>query len=257
MKRIGTALVLIPVFAYVVLWAPQWFFLAADIAVALACFYEFSNLAGAHAIARPGLFGYAAGVLLILLPQRDIGFVALIALLAMALSMRSRDLAHALPYAGALFVGVIYVFGALRCAAELRAISPYWAFFALSVNWVGDIFALYVGRAIGRHKLAPRVSPGKSWEGAIASAVSSLLYAALYFPKLLPQVPLAEAFAVALAGNVAGQIGDLCESALKRGAGVKDSGQVLPGHGGWLDRVDSSLFALPTIYFIVENLRLG
>ena len=137
----------------------------------------------------------------------------------------------------ALLLGVVYTFGTLRCAVDLRAINAYWALFALSLNWVGDIAAFYVGRAIGRHKLAPRISPGKSWEGAIASVAGSMIYAAIYFPKLMPDVPLPEAILIAAAGNVAGQIGDLSESVLKRGAGVKDSGNLLPGHGGWLDRL--------------------
>jgi phosphatidate cytidylyltransferase len=141
----------------------------------------------------------------------------------------------------------------LRCAIDLRGISQYWLFFALSLNWVGDIAALYIGRMIGRHKLAPLVSPGKSWEGAAASMIASVAYGALYFPRLLPSVPLLEALGLAALANIAGQLGDLCESALKRGAGVKDSGTLLPGHGGWLDRVDSTLFALPVVYFIVSN----
>ena len=170
-------------------------------------------------------------------------------------SLRSRDLAEALPYAGALLLGVVYTYGALRCAVDLRAINPYWALFALSLNWVGDIAALYVGKALGRHKLAPRISPAKTWEGAIGSVLASVGYAAVYFPKLLPAVPLPEALAIAAVANIAGQFGDLAESSFKRGAGVKDSGNLLPGHGGWLDRVDSSLFALPVVYFLVSNLR--
>jgi phosphatidate cytidylyltransferase len=83
-----------------------------------------------------------------------------------------------------------------------------------------------------------------------------LIYAALYFPKLLPSVPLAEALGITVAGNIAGQFGDLCESALKRGAGVKDSGSFLPGHGGWLDRIDSGLFALPVVYLLASSVRV-
>jgi phosphatidate cytidylyltransferase len=148
----------------------------------------------------------------------------------------------------------VYVFGSLRSAVELRAINVYWLFFALSLNWAGDIAALYVGRLIGRHKLAPHVSPGKSWEGAIASTLASVIYAGIYFSFLMQKTPLAGALALTVAANIAGQLGDLCESAIKRGAGVKDSGNLLPGHGGWLDRVDSSLFALPVVYFVVSNL---
>jgi phosphatidate cytidylyltransferase len=255
MTRILTALLLIPAFCYIILWAPQWAFLAAVVAVAMLCFYEYADLAGLHKIAKPGLFGYAAGLLVLLLPSKDLTFLTLIAILAMALALRSEQLADVLPSAAATLLGVAYVFGSLRCGIELRGISPYWLFFALSLNWAGDIAALYTGRLVGRHKLAPHISPGKSWEGAAGSLLASVAYGALYLPRLLPAVPIAEGLGLTAIANIAGQCGDLCESALKRGAGVKDSGRLLPGHGGWLDRVDSSLFALPVVYFIVSNFR--
>ena len=172
-------------------------------------------------------------------------FIVLIALLALSLSLTSRELADALPFAAALVLGVIYVFGCLRAGIGLRSMSPFWLLFALSENWIGDAAAYYIGRWLGRHKLAPRISPAKTWEGAIASTAASLIYAYFYFPYLLKDVPLPWALAIAALGNIAGQIGDLCESAIKRGAGVKDSGTMLPGHGGWLDRIDSSLFRHP------------
>ena len=251
MKRLATALVLIPLFVYLVLWAPQPIFLAAVCAVAILCFHEYSGLVALHTTPPPGLFGYAAGLLMLLLPTNSVAFVILIALLALALGLRARDLSETLPFAASLIFGVLYVFGALRTGVELRDRSVYWLLFALSLNWVGDIAALYVGKAIGRHKLSVRISPGKTWEGAAGSILAAILYGAVYFPKLLPAVPLAQGLAIAAIGNVAGQIGDLAESAMKRGAGVKDSGTLLPGHGGWLDRLDSSLFALPVVYFLL------
>ena len=253
MKRVLTALLLIPTFCYIILWAPAWAFLATVAAVAMLCFREYAELTSLHAIEKPGVFGYVAGLLLLFLPGKDFAFLVLVAILAMALSLRSRELVEALPAAATLLLGVVYVFGSLRCGIDLHGISPYWLFFALSLNWAGDIAALYIGRLIGRHKMAPRVSPGKSWEGAAASVTASVVYGALYFPRLLPSVPLLEGLGLAALANVAGQFGDLCESGLKRGAGVKDSGTLLPGHGGWLDRLDSSLFALPVVYFVVSN----
>jgi len=253
MKRVATALLLIPIFLYLILWAPEWAFLATVAGVSVLCFREYASLAALHNVAKPGLFGYAAGLLVLFVPGKDAAFLALIAILAMALSLRVEDLAEALPSAAALLLGVLYVFGSLRCGIELHAISPYWLFFALSLNWVGDIAALYAGKLMGRHKLAPHVSPAKTWEGAAASVAASLIYGALYIPRLLNAPPLAEALALTAVANIAGQFGDLCESAMKRGAGVKDSGTWLPGHGGWLDRVDSSLFALPVVYFVVGN----
>ncbi|HYL38627.1 MAG TPA: phosphatidate cytidylyltransferase [Bryobacteraceae bacterium] len=255
MKRVVTALLLIPIFCYLILWAPQWGFLATVAVVGILCFREYAALASLHSIPKPGLFGYVAGLLVLFIPERDAAFFVLVAILALALALRFSDLSDFLPGAAALVLGILYVFGTLRCGIELRAINPYWLFFALSLNWLGDIAALYVGKLLGRHKLSPHVSPAKTWEGAAGSVAASVIYGAIYLPRLLPAVPLAEGLALAAVANIAGQFGDLCESALKRGAGVKDSGTLLPGHGGWLDRVDSSLFAMPVAYFIVSNFR--
>jgi len=121
---------------------------------------------------------------------------------------------------------------------------------------VGDMAAFAGGKTLGRHKLALRISPGKTWEGAVASMIGSMAFGFLYLHYLVPTIGAWQIVAVTAAGNIAGQIGDLAESSLKRGAGVKDSGTMLPGHGGWLDRVDSSLFALPVLYWLSQWLVL-
>jgi phosphatidate cytidylyltransferase len=122
------------------------------------------------------------------------------------------------------------------------------------VSWAGDTAAMYIGRAFGRHKLAPRVSPQKTWEGSVGSLAGALLAVGVYAHYLLPAEPLKIVLVVAVAGNIAGQMGDLCESAFKRGAGVKDSGTTLPGHGGWLDRIDATLFSVPAVYALLTVL---
>jgi len=145
-------------------------------------------------------------------------------------------------------VGVLYVFGCWKCARTQREENANWLMYGLLLNWVGDIGAYYIGRPFGKHKLAPRVSPKKSWEGSAASVVASAAVGTLYLQRFVPGVALWQAVVLSVMANVAGQLGDLAESAMKRGAGVKDSGGILPGHGGLLDRVDSTLFALPVIY---------
>jgi phosphatidate cytidylyltransferase len=251
MKRVFTALLLIPVFVYVVLWAPHLLFLAVLAAVALLCYREYARVAGAYGFGEMGPVGYAAGLAVLLIPQEPALLVTLIALLALSLSLSAGELAKGLPRAALLFLGVVYIFGVWRTAIPLRARSPHWLLFVLSLTWIGDAAAYYLGRRFGRHKMAPRVSPAKSWEGAAASLVASVAFAALYVPRFIPGVPLWVAMLLGAAANVAGQIGDLAESALKRGAGVKDSGHMLPGHGGWLDRVDSALFAMPVLWLIL------
>ena len=251
MKRVLTAAVLAPLIVWVALWAPVPVFLAVLVAVALLCHYEYSGIVAKYGIEKPGPVGYAAGLVGLLTPVDPALAITVTGLLALALGLAHDDLRTTLPRAGALLAGVIYIFGAWRWAIYLRQNSTYWLLFALALSWVGDICAYYVGRRFGRHKLMPRVSPGKSWEGAVASLVGSLLFGFLYLKYLLPSVAPWQSFLLAAAGNIAGQIGDLAESALKRGAGVKDSGTMLPGHGGWLDRVDSTLFAVPVVYWLV------
>jgi len=249
MKRVLTALALVPLASYAILWAPDWLFLIVTVLVAVACFSEFSAIVAAHGFARPGLAGYAAGLMLLVYPRSDALLVTLITVLALSLALRSDPLSCGLPAAAAFILGVAYIFGPWRSALALRAASPYWLFLALGLNWVGDTVAYYVGRAIGRHRLAPRLSPSKSWEGSAASLAAAMTFGFLWLGWLIPDVPPALRLAISAAGNVAGQIGDLAESLLKRGAGMKDSSNRLPGHGGWLDRLDGSLFTLPVIHF--------
>lgn len=252
MTRVLTALVLIPLILWVVLAAPFWVFAGVLITVAFLCFFEYSEIVTRHGIDPPGVLGYGAGIAILAVSDGQTVIATLAAIAALSVALSARELNRCLPRASAMLLGVVYIFGSWRCTLELREISRYWVCFALALNWIGDIAAYYAGRSFGRHKLAPRVSPGKSWEGSIASVCATLLLALLYFPRLLPSVPLAKALLVAAAANVAGQVGDLCESALKRGACMKDSGTLLPGHGGWLDRVDSSLFAVPVVYALVR-----
>jgi phosphatidate cytidylyltransferase len=255
MKRVLTAVVLIPLVLYIVLLGSAWLVYAAVAAVAMLCYREYCGIAEGYGVARLGPLGYAAGLAVLAIREDGVIFLTALALVGISLATRSAELSEALPRASALMLGVIYIFGAWKCAILLREASPYWLLFALAINWVGDISAYYAGKNIGMHKLAPRVSPGKSWEGAIASVVASIGFGLLYLRRFFPQMPLVEVIAVSAAANVAGQLGDLAESALKRGAGVKDSGTLLPGHGGLLDRVDSTLFTLPAVYLYLRLVR--
>jgi len=248
MKRIITALLLAPAIVGVVLWGPLWLFYAVVAVVAGICYREYAGIAAAYGFGELGPLGYGAGLLVLTFPHDAFAATLLLLLLILTLAMRAADLRNALPRAALLFAGVLYCFGTFRFAIPLRAANPHWLMWGLMLSWIGDTGAYYVGRRWGRHKLAPRVSPGKSWEGAAASVGVAVAAGTLYAWKLIPSVGLAEAALLAAGVNIAGQVGDLAESAIKRGGGVKDSGTLLPGHGGLLDRVDSTLFALPVLY---------
>lgn len=249
MKRILTAAVLAPTVLYVVLAGPAWSFFLLVSLVAALCYWEYSAIAGIPrtetvvGILAGTLYFYVQGNVALLL-------LTLFPLLAMAMALRIRDLSNVLPDTAAQTFGLLYIYGAWKSAFLLHGINPYWLTFGLAVNWIGDTGAYYIGRNFGRHKLAPIVSPGKSWEGAAASVLSAVLFGVLFLPRFTG-VSILSAGLIASAANIAGQVGDLAESAIKRGAGVKDSGTLLPGHGGMLDRVDSSLFSLPVLYAVL------
>ncbi len=248
--RLLTAAILIPVVLFGIFGAPAWFLFTLVALVAGLCFWEYARMTGAGVPFR--LVGLAAGLGFLTIPLEHLWlFATLLALLLLILAMAARDLATGAQEAMIVTLGLLYIFGAWRCALGLHAIDPYWLLFGLAVNWVGDTCAYFVGRAWGRHKLAPRVSPAKSWEGAAASVMSAVLFGVLVLPWLIGDVSTAQAALLALVANIAGQLGDLAESSLKRASGVKDSGALLPGHGGMLDRVDSAMFSLPVLYALL------
>jgi len=161
-----------------------------------------------------------------------------------------RPLVEALPAAGVSSSALLLVAFPLSFAVRLHGWSregPRLLLFALVITWAGDTVAYFVGRAMGKHPFAPHLSPKKTWEGAAASLVGSLLVGYAFSRWLSAPVP--HLLAMAGVGNLAGQAGDLLESAYKRSAGVKDSGALLPGHGGILDRIDALILAIPAVWY--------
>jgi phosphatidate cytidylyltransferase len=251
MKRVVTALFLLPIAVYSALFAPWWILFAVVAAFALLCFREYAAITGSFAP-----LGYVAGMLILIAPRLDMILpVVLSTLAALCLTFFGDNAAKSFTRASALVLGIVYIFGSWKTGILLHDINPNWLMFGLMVNWVGDTGAFYVGRRFGRHKLAPSISPGKSWEGAAASVVMGVAFGMIYLPLTIKGTSLFRAGLLALATNAAGQVGDLAESAIKRGAGVKDSGNLLPGHGGILDRVDSTMFALPVLYSLLTFLK--
>lgn len=266
MKRVLTSLLLVPIALYATLFAPWWIFLVTVALVAVLSWTEFARMTGSFAP-----LGYVAGVLILVAPPRETVVILILGTLAaMCLPLYAREkLEVTVPRAASAALGVIYVFGAWKTGILIHDGSPlpglfgisagkHWMMFGLVINWLGDTGAYYVGRAIGKHKLAPEVSPGKTWEGAIASAATGVIFGLAWLPVAIPGTSYATAALIGVGANIAGQLGDLAESAIKRGVGVKDSGTLLPGHGGVLDRLDSTLFALPVLYaLLIATGRIG
>jgi phosphatidate cytidylyltransferase len=183
----------------------------------------------------------------------------------------SFELSKGYPAAAASAFAFAYIAIPMALLVEIRQqpAGAIWTIFTLLAVWAGDIFAYFVGKAIGRHLMSPLISPKKTWEGAVASIVASVVIGTLwiqhasaisaYFLRLglierrdgmfgLEQPQLFPIIVLAAVVNIAAQLGDLVESLIKRGAGVKDSGTILPGHGGMLDRIDAMLFAVPVVW---------
>ncbi len=278
-KRVATAAVLIPLVVGLVLWGSTAILSLATALVTLLALFEYFALG--EAIGHRGYrFWTASCALLIVYAQwlttavrygvfvgfaslsqmtwsmvrtfprtEDAIFVFVLGIAATTLFTK-RPLVETLPAAGISSSGLILVAFPLSFAIRLHGFGiqgPPLLLFTLVVIWAGDTAAYFVGRSIGKHALAPHLSPKKTWEGTAASLLGSMIVA-LIFARFIA-VPLPHLLAMAALGNVAGQVGDLLESAYKRSAGMKDSGSLLPGHGGVLDRIDALILAIPVVWY--------
>lgn len=289
LKRIATAVVLIPIVLALILRAPLWALAIVSAVVALITIHEFLKLTESYGV-QPmplptyiftALFFIALGVggigeTPLLSTGRfllALGFAAALApFIFLTRAMRGEDLRSGYPAAAASVFAFTYIALPMGMLVQLRAqwAGAFYLLYLLLVVWAGDIFAYFIGKAIGRHKMAPRISPKKTWVGAAASLLASVLVAWLLFKYSLPinltllqwgliqrrdglfgppHPAMGPIILLTIVLNIAAQLGDLVESLIKRGAGVKDSGAILPGHGGMLDRIDALLFAAPILWY--------
>ena len=268
MKRVLTALILIPLVLLLVFLGPGWLFTLAVAAIAALAAWEFLGLAEKSGATPPRIAVLVAVLALFagnfVWDQRD-QTTALLGILSLALLVYCtffRPVEQMMADASTSIFCLFYVGMTLVALLALReeANGPSLLAFLFCVVWAGDTAALYVGRAWGRHKMAPTLSPNKTWEGTLGSVVGSLLATGLLlglarlfdlWDKVWLSYPenLWYWLGLAIVVNVAAQAGDLAESALKRSAGVKDSGSLLPGHGGVLDRIDALLLAAPVLWY--------
>jgi phosphatidate cytidylyltransferase len=279
LKRTLTALLLIPPVVYLIGWSPEWLFLLAEVAAVLFALREFFVLCRAMGLKIfPGI-AYVAGAALCVaqtLPRHMNHsvvmplLVASLLLIATLALRRSTDLKDYLAATSATLFGVLYIGLTLSCLAPMRfsalafggagmleggtdhplapRAGPQPLLLLFLVIWAGDICAYLVGRSVGRIPFFARISPRKTWEGALAGLAGSLLAAWAFAHWFWKTADVKTVILIAGWIAVAGQVGDLVESAIKRGANQKDSGTLLPGHGGFLDRIDSLLFGAPALW---------
>lgn len=262
-SRVSTAAVLICLFTAALFYAPPSIWLALCVLALVIAAWEWGRLAKLPAVEN-GAFSLALALGTLALGASSTGRSWLVPAYGLAMVFwlgivpiwlwRRPSVRHQGVLAA---TGVFVLAPPFAALMQLRDVAAGWLLAVMGLVWISDAAAFLVGRRFGRHKLAPEISPGKTWEGLFGALAAVLVYAvaALWLaPEVLPGGPWTDAgaawVALALAFALLGVIGDLFESQMKRGAGQKDSGRLLPGHGGVLDRIDALMPVLPAAAWI-------
>jgi phosphatidate cytidylyltransferase len=289
LKRIATAVVLIPIVLALILRAPVWVLAIVAAVVSLLTIHEFLKLTESYGVKPMAWPTYLfSGLFFLVVALSGAGETALVStgkflvvlgfaaaivpFIFLTRAMRGENLREGYPAAAASVFAFTYIALPMGMLVQLRQqwAGAFYLLYLLLMVWAGDIFAYFVGKSMGRHLMAPRISPKKTWEGAVASLVASVAVGWLLFSYALPissallnwklidrrdglfgleRPEMGPVILLTVILNIAAQLGDLVESLIKRGADVKDSGTLLPGHGGMLDRVDALLFAAPVLWY--------
>src|SRR3984885_11708707 len=277
--RLATAAVLIPIVVALVWWAPAIILAGIAAVVATLALVEFLNLGDRIGLRGFKLWTYFCAVL-IFYAQFSLGRIetrtlagglsmvrdaaggtlsidaALLIFLfgSVVLGLLTKrplhDVLPAIAIGSAALLFVVLPFSYIVRLDELEPVGRQLVLFTLVLVWAGDMLAYFVGKSLGRVRMAPALSPKKTWEGALGNILASMIVAVL-FAKWM-QTEVITLLVIAGGANIAGQAGDLIESAYKRGAAVKDSGGLLPGHGGMLDRIDSLILASPVVWLLYQ-----
>lgn len=254
--RLATAAIAIPSLLGLIFWAPPWGMTVVVTTLAVLALAEYSGLAFS-AQPRDRAFSLAVGTAVVLVAAYGpgpwlIATLAAFILVGLTWTILARpDLERGLGDFGLSAVGVLYVGLLMPHFIWLHRLEggPGWVAFVIAVGMAGDTAGYFVGRSLGRHRLIPRVSPGKTVEGAVGVLLGSVVGGAFANLFFLRARPWPEVIVLAMVMGVIGQLGDLSESVMKRSFGAKESGWIFPGHGGVLDRIDSLLFPVTFVYY--------
>jgi phosphatidate cytidylyltransferase len=258
-KRFATALIIIPPVALLILFGPSYTLSIMVSVAAILGLYEFYTMTMPQGGTGGKIGGIVLGIILCGLFQwapaeAILLFVGVIMVaLFLGYAFSSEELSVLPNRIGIIFLGIIYVPFLLSHVTLINKLPQgiFWVLLLLATVWVGDTFALLIGSWWGKHKLSPRISPHKTVEGFFACFVGAILTVFAFKALFLRTLMTADALFVGLGIALFGQLGDLSESMIKRGAKVKDSGSLIPGHGGVLDRLDSFFFAAPFLYYFL------
>lgn len=260
MKRWITGIIAIPILFGIIAYGGQEAFAVLIIVASLAGMQEYNRMAFGQGLSLEKMETLIIA-LFILLTSFYANLPLLLAVLTFAVMtvlilnlLRIRKQGLDMSHAGRVILGILYIPLLMAHFILIRQTQSgvLWIFFILVMAFAGDTAAYYIGRRLGKRKLLPEVSPGKTVEGTIGLVAGSIAGCLLFKLFFFPMLPVAHAAVLGLVGSVTGQLGDLSESVLKRAAGVKDSGTLLPGHGGILDRLDCLMFITPFVYYYQE-----
>ena len=256
-KKVWTAIIIIPPVVLLIALGPPVVF---TLMVVIATFFglrEFYNLALPHSKKIERLIGISLGIILsLIITYGDAKVVSpfvvlLLLILSLLFMATSKNLSSTISNIGITFFGIFYIGFLLSHVSLIRNMEDgkLWALFLMVTVWAGDIFALFSGSLFGKHKLYPKISPNKTYEGLAGAIVGSIIVALAFTLLFTPRFAKGPCILLAFGMGILGQIGDFTESMLKRSAQVKDSGSLIPGHGGMLDRLDSFLFSAPFLHY--------
>ena len=258
--RVATAVVGLPIVGLFVFWPDSRGLGALCLAVAALALFEYTGLTlhGRPLVERAGTVLVGSGLYLglVLRPEQAmVWMLAAVMAISLLFLVRAVDPQAAWPRLAISGFGVFYLGGLLAALTALHASpGPAWLALAIALSFGNDTGAYFAGRAFGRHKLAPAISPGKTVEGAAGGLLANLLIA-FVARAFIPELTVGDALALAVPAAIVGPAGALLESLLKRAAGAKDSGRLLPGHGGILDRIDALLFVGAYVFVYATHLR--
>ncbi len=256
-KKVGTALTIIPPVILLIAIGPPAVLLGMVLVATFLGIREFYGLCLPHSLSLERWTGIGLGLLLSLITlfgNLRIGslfLVLLLFLLSLLFMFTSRDLSSTISNLGTSLFGILYVGFLLShvCLVRYGSNGRIWVLFLIATVWAGDISAYWMGSWLGRHRLYPKISPKKTFEGLGGAIGGSILMAFAFSKIFLPDLEIFSTLFLAIGMGLLGQAGDFIESMLKRSAQVKDSGSFIPGHGGMLDRLDSFLFSAPFLHY--------
>jgi phosphatidate cytidylyltransferase len=256
-KRLVVSLIFLPLFYLYIMYLPPVFFFFLLLAVSLLSLFEFYSMYRLEGVSKYGCLLLGSAILIVSFYERayftDAVIVAAMAIIVMRLLLK-RNPASSLSDIASPVLGLIYIPGLLSFQGQIRHIGAEWILFLYATVWASDSLAYYVGKGVGKRKLYREVSPNKTVAGAGGSVIGGMAGALILRALVVPQLGIVSAVFIGIAVGIISIIGDLVESMFKRDAGVKDSGAIIPGHGGILDKIDGSLFAGPLLYWILRGM---